>query len=139
VGRAAVSNWRRRHDDFPRPVGGSPTSPTFDLAEVRAWLEANGRRVANAPGTARLSASGAGLATVVASLLPDKPEVVLDPVCDAGTLLAGAARRFGDTTVYAGQDPDRAKVEAARRALSEAGVNAAGIVVGSPFLDDTLG
>ena len=23
VGRAAVSNWRKRHADFPRPTGGT--------------------------------------------------------------------------------------------------------------------
>ncbi|WP_344332279.1 N-6 DNA methylase [Kitasatospora putterlickiae] len=38
VTRAAVSNWRRRHDDFPAPAGGGPTSPLFDPAEVNAWL-----------------------------------------------------------------------------------------------------
>jgi predicted DNA-binding transcriptional regulator AlpA len=38
VGRAAVSNWRKRHDDFPKPVGGTTTSPTFSLAEVEHWL-----------------------------------------------------------------------------------------------------
>ncbi|MEU9832651.1 N-6 DNA methylase [Streptosporangium sp. NPDC048047] len=38
VGRAAVSNWRRRFADFPQPVGGTATSPAFSLAEVRAWL-----------------------------------------------------------------------------------------------------
>lgn len=43
VGRAAVSNWRRRHGDFPAPVGGSSTSPSFDLTEVRAWLEREGK------------------------------------------------------------------------------------------------
>ena len=43
VGRAAVSNWRRRHDDFPRPVGGTDTSPSFDLTEIRAWLERQGK------------------------------------------------------------------------------------------------
>ncbi|WP_037579962.1 N-6 DNA methylase [Phaeacidiphilus oryzae] len=43
VGRAAVSNWRRRHADFPRPVGGSETSPAFSLTEVDAWLRAHGR------------------------------------------------------------------------------------------------
>src|SRR5260370_36147476 len=43
VGRAAVSNWRRRYPDFPIPVGGSPTSPTFDRAEVEAWLKATGK------------------------------------------------------------------------------------------------
>ena len=43
VGRAAVSNWRRRHADFPRPVGGSETSPAFSLAEVEGWLRAQGK------------------------------------------------------------------------------------------------
>ncbi|GGR27195.1 type II restriction endonuclease subunit M [Streptomyces griseomycini] len=38
VGRAAVSNWRRRHADFPKPVGGTETSPSFALAEVEHWL-----------------------------------------------------------------------------------------------------
>ncbi|KUP98248.1 hypothetical protein AC529_02045 [Thermobifida cellulosilytica TB100] len=38
VGRAAVSNWRRRYPDFPAPVGGTESSPLFDLAEVREWL-----------------------------------------------------------------------------------------------------
>ncbi|PZH18356.1 SAM-dependent methyltransferase [Streptomyces sp. NTH33] len=39
VTRAAVSNWRRRYDDFPAPTGGSANSPLFDLAEVQAWLD----------------------------------------------------------------------------------------------------
>lgn len=43
VGRAAVSNWRRRYPEFPRPAGGSPTSPTFDRAEVEAWLKVTGK------------------------------------------------------------------------------------------------
>ncbi|WP_116050581.1 N-6 DNA methylase [Amycolatopsis palatopharyngis] len=43
VGRAAVSNWRRRHEDFPRPVGGTASSPLFSLAEVQTWLRRNGK------------------------------------------------------------------------------------------------
>src|SRR5690349_11195141 len=43
VGRAAVGNWRRRYDDFPRPVGGSDSQPGFRLDEVRSWLQATGR------------------------------------------------------------------------------------------------
>ncbi|GLX20938.1 type II restriction endonuclease subunit M [Streptomyces lavendulae subsp. lavendulae] len=43
VGRAAVSNWRRRHPDFPKPVGGTETSPSFALPEVEAWLRAQGK------------------------------------------------------------------------------------------------
>ncbi|MFC8850660.1 MULTISPECIES: N-6 DNA methylase [unclassified Micromonospora] len=43
VGRAAVSNWRRRYADFPAPVGGTPASPSFDAAEVTDWLRRHGR------------------------------------------------------------------------------------------------
>ncbi|MFI7492692.1 N-6 DNA methylase [Micromonospora echinaurantiaca] len=43
VGRAAVSNWRRRFPDFPQPVGGSSASPLFALGEVEAWLTRHGK------------------------------------------------------------------------------------------------
>ncbi|MFC7884501.1 N-6 DNA methylase [Streptomyces sp. NPDC057376] len=43
VGRAAVSNWRRRHADFPKPAGGTETSPSFALAEVEGWLRTHGK------------------------------------------------------------------------------------------------
>lgn len=43
VGRAAVSNWRKRYPEFPKPAGGSPASPTFDRAEVVAWLTSTGK------------------------------------------------------------------------------------------------
>ncbi|MCK9894175.1 class I SAM-dependent DNA methyltransferase [Frankia sp. AgB32] len=43
VGRAAVSNWRRRYDAFPSPVGGNDTNPTFRWAAVADWLEHSGR------------------------------------------------------------------------------------------------
>ncbi|APT84402.1 N-6 DNA methylase [Corynebacterium aquilae] len=42
VSRAAVSNWRSRHEDFPAPA---PTStdrkPVFNYNDVVAWLEAH--------------------------------------------------------------------------------------------------
>ncbi|GGM63766.1 type II restriction endonuclease subunit M [Micromonospora sonchi] len=43
VGRAAVSNWRKRHPDFPAPVGGTAASPEFDLTQVEQWLRAQGK------------------------------------------------------------------------------------------------
>ncbi|APU12629.1 N-6 DNA methylase [Actinoalloteichus fjordicus] len=46
MGRAAVSNWRRRHDDFPQPVGGTASSPLFLLREVESWLRRHGKPVA---------------------------------------------------------------------------------------------
>ncbi|MCI0384486.1 N-6 DNA methylase [Streptomyces sp. CNQ085] len=43
VGRAAVSNWRRRHDTFPARIGGTDTGPQFSLAEIEQWLRENGK------------------------------------------------------------------------------------------------
>ncbi|MBB4931108.1 SAM-dependent methyltransferase [Lipingzhangella halophila] len=43
VRRPAVSNWRRRYADFPRPVSGSSTNPLFSLAEVERWCRDHGK------------------------------------------------------------------------------------------------
>jgi hypothetical protein len=50
VGRAAVSNWRRRFPDFPEPVGGSSASPLYALSEVEAWLHRHGKQFELMPG-----------------------------------------------------------------------------------------
>ncbi|MFE6864491.1 N-6 DNA methylase [Nocardia sp. NPDC057668] len=50
--RATVSNWRRRHADFPKPTpGSSETRPTFDLNEVQEWLVAHGVEATESPAT----------------------------------------------------------------------------------------
>lgn len=38
VSRAAVSNWRHRHADFPAPHGGTEANPEFRLVDIEAWL-----------------------------------------------------------------------------------------------------
>ena len=38
-----MSNWRKRYDSFPPPVGGTSASPQFDLAEVERWLAEQGK------------------------------------------------------------------------------------------------
>ncbi|MGV9527965.1 N-6 DNA methylase [Streptomyces cellulosae] len=87
VGRAAVSNWRRRHADFPRPVGGTETSPAFALAEVEEWLRRH-RKLAEVPLKERVWQQLAGhpdgpvTALVHAGcallLIHDRPRVWLD-------------------------------------------------------------
>lgn len=54
VGRAAVSNWRRRYDSFPQPVGGTDASPQFALGEVEVWLRENGKFGSSAGALERL-------------------------------------------------------------------------------------
>lgn len=38
---SAVSNWRKRHEDFPTPRVKTAAGALFDLHEVEAWLLAN--------------------------------------------------------------------------------------------------
>jgi hypothetical protein len=79
VGRAAVSNWRRRHDDFPAPVSGTASNPRFALSEVEAWLRRNGKRY-------RLSAADRAWQR----LLSDGAELLLpERLAAAGTYLLG--------------------------------------------------
>lgn len=54
VGRAAVSNWRRRHSDFPEPVGGTDASPLFSLADAESWLLRHGKIDESSSGWDRL-------------------------------------------------------------------------------------
>jgi SAM-dependent methyltransferase len=74
VTRATVSNWRRRHPDFPAPSGGTDSSPLYDLQAVRAWLASRGHASAASPPeelrtTLRLHAPGGTSGTGSADLL----------------------------------------------------------------------
>ncbi|WTW94093.1 N-6 DNA methylase [Streptomycetaceae bacterium NBC_01309] len=104
VGRAAVSNWRRRFPDFPQPVGGTETSPTFSLAQVEGWLREQGKIAEVAPGEmlwrALVEASGdqdhaAVLAQVGEHLLHPGAGAPADPARGGprAALLRDAARR----------------------------------------------
>lgn len=126
VGRAAVSNWRRRHADFPAPTGGPPNSPTFSWPAVEKWLRSNGRLDASggrsAPGPQRSDPAVLDLGRCMVALLPRLGEgLVFDPACGDGALLVAACERFGPGVRYAGQDLDQVQVEAAREALARSG------------------
>lgn len=108
VGRAAVSNWRRRHEDFPRPVGGTASSPLFSLGEVEDWLRRNGKtfRVGTAERAwQRLRAAGddlllgARVAAAGAVLAPDT-DLPGDP--DPGLLDAPARRSLTELAAELG-------------------------------------
>ncbi|MFJ5557376.1 N-6 DNA methylase [Streptomyces sp. NPDC093250] len=74
VTRATVSNWRRRHEDFPAPSGGTDGSPLYDLQSVRAWLASRGHASAASPSeelrtTLRLRTQSGGSGTSEGLLL----------------------------------------------------------------------
>lgn len=146
VGRAAVTNWRRRYPDFPSPTVHDGTS-RFDWAEVSRWLAANGKgeqlaRVGRTETGTRVIAPAEGpalppvpaeppvarpspatlLARAMVSLLPplddvDDVPVVLDPACGVGDRLEAAADRYGDAVALVGRDDDESAITAARAAL----------------------
>ncbi|WP_411976796.1 helix-turn-helix transcriptional regulator, partial [Streptomyces sp. ICN988] len=119
VGRAAVSNWRRRHADFPKPVGGSETSPSFALADVEAWLRAQGK-LAEVPPRERVWQQLAGhpegpvTALVhtgcVLLLIHDRPTLWLDASAGSDERLAAMLPAALDQVLDArfGPAPERA-------------------------------
>ncbi|MFC8221900.1 N-6 DNA methylase [Streptomyces sp. NPDC057362] len=119
VGRAAVSNWRRRHADFPKPVGGTETSPSFALAEVEAWLRAQGK-LAEVPPRERVWQQLAGhpegpvTALVhtgcVLLLIHDRPTLWLDASAGSDERLAAMLPAALDQVLDArfGPAPERA-------------------------------
>ncbi|WP_203186704.1 N-6 DNA methylase [Streptomyces pratensis] len=98
VGRAAVSNWRRRHTDFPKPVGGTEASPSFALPEVEQWLRDQGKlaevplrervwqQVAGHPDGAVTALVHAGCALLI---VRDRPTAWLEITAVSDTRMAG--------------------------------------------------
>ncbi|MFF0461900.1 N-6 DNA methylase [Streptomyces mexicanus] len=100
VTRATVSNWRRRHDDFPAPSGGTDSSPLYDLQAVRSWLASRGHASAASPAeelrtTLRLHAQGGTAGTGTA---PGTADLLL--------LALAAARRPADELTTTDDLPD---------------------------------
>ena len=107
-GRAAVSNWRRRYEDFPQPIGGTANSPLFALAEVESWLAAQGKGIQVAEEERlwqqiRTIADDLQLSAVIAHLgaaltgAARSPDESLDPLRQATMSLA---KRLGPSDTF---------------------------------------
>ncbi|MFJ5142037.1 N-6 DNA methylase [Streptomyces sp. NPDC088707] len=123
VTRAAVSNWRRRYDDFPSPRGGGVNSPLFALDEVQDWL-ARQNKVQDISAEVRLwqalrAAYGEDVAVGVADVarhlsgqepapaLPSDAARLSDELArteSAGALVEGLVVRLADSAGRAGSD-----------------------------------
>ncbi|WP_327730519.1 N-6 DNA methylase [Streptomyces sp. NBC_00487] len=106
VTRATVSNWRRRHDDFPAPSGGTDSSPLYDLEAVRSWLAGRGHTSSASPSeelrtTLRLHAPASDSAT-----------------SDLLLLVLAAGRRSPDELTAFTELPDADVVEGADSAVA---------------------
>ncbi|WP_405390349.1 N-6 DNA methylase [Streptomyces sp. NBC_01102] len=138
VGRAAVSNWRRRHADFPRPVGGTDTSPSFSLPEIERWLRDQGK-LAEVPLRERvwqqLSGHPAGTVTALIHagcallLVRDRPTAWLEITAVSDARMAGVlpvaldevlTTRFGpERVVHTPSDADLLPSVPLLRAVAE--------------------
>lgn len=129
----AVSNWRRRHGDFPAPVGGTEKSPRFSLDEVREWLARQGRSVE--VGSQREFEHAVGTAAVTAPLadtLRNALLALLDHAGDEKTdergweqrLRADLARLSERQPGLAGADPGG--IDAAQATMLNSALDAAG-------------
>ncbi|MFG1942280.1 class I SAM-dependent DNA methyltransferase [Nonomuraea sp. NPDC048826] len=104
VGRAAVSNWRRRHDDFPLPIGGTANQPLFSLPQVEAWLRRYGKSYQLSLGDRawqRLKTAGdlrLGEAVAQAGALLTSRDTELEP--EQAKLVSELAERHGALTAY---------------------------------------
>ncbi|MFD0036719.1 N-6 DNA methylase [Streptomyces anulatus] len=119
VGRAAVSNWRRRHADFPQPVGGTAASPSFALADVEQWLRDQGKlaevplrervwqEVAGHPAGAAQALVHAGCALL---LVRDRPTAWLELTAASDERMADALPHAVDHVLTARLGPDTPSV-----------------------------
>lgn len=57
VAPSTVSNWRKRHANFPQPVGGAAGRPVFSEQEVRSWLAGRGIKAMSSSSVASLITS----------------------------------------------------------------------------------
>lgn len=115
VGRAAVSNWRRRHADFPRPVGGTAASPSFALSDVEQWLRDQGKlaevplrervwqEVAGHPAGAVQALVHTGCALL---LVRDRPTAWLELTAASDERMAGLLPHAVDHVLTARLGPD---------------------------------
>ncbi|WP_327178423.1 SAM-dependent methyltransferase [Streptomyces sp. NBC_01335] len=104
VGRAAVSNWRRRYDTFPPRIGGTDVSPHFSLTDIEKWLREN-KKLGKASSREWLWPRFEALG--------DRDETGL-AIAVAGRLLAGE-KSDGGWADDARSGPVRAAVELGRR------------------------
>ncbi|MFE9825367.1 N-6 DNA methylase [Streptomyces sp. NPDC005791] len=104
VGRAAVSNWRRRHESFPSRIGGTDVSPQFSLSEVEQWLRDNGK-LRDVAGREFLwprfealgsrDASGLAIAEAARRMRSPRARSTLADLSEEARDLAGEAARLG--------------------------------------------
>ena len=96
VSRQAVSNWRARASDFPKPVAELKAGPVFRRSQIRSWLRTRRVPLTHVISTINLKGGVGKTTTTVAlaetlSVKRRKRVLVidLDPQTNATTMLIG--------------------------------------------------
>ncbi|MGX4733441.1 N-6 DNA methylase [Kitasatospora griseola] len=150
VTRATVSNWRRRHENFPAPSGGTDTSPLYDLEKIRTWLASRGQPTAATPSselrtTLRLrERAGAGMSDLLLLVLaaarrPTDPHALSDAdlVKHANGAAAGFADVVPDTEPVRFTDADAPALRALLLCVRDEGAQTALGVLAERELEDS--
>lgn len=96
VSPAAVTNWRKRYEDFPKPIAILKAGPIFQKEEIEKWYRRRNHMdtkivaLINLKGGVAKTTTTVGLAHVLASEYEKKVLVIdLDPQTNATTMLIG--------------------------------------------------
>lgn len=96
VSPAAVTNWRSRFDDFPRPISILKSGPVFRAEQIKKWYRRKNKMAAkviasiNLKGGVAKTTTTVGLAQVLSGVFGKKVLVIdLDPQTNATTMLIG--------------------------------------------------
>lgn len=96
VSSAAVTNWRKRFNDFPQPIAVLKAGPVFKAEEIEKWFrrkqKMDSKVIAsiNLKGGVAKTTTTVGLAQILAGSYEKKVLVIdLDPQTNATTMLIG--------------------------------------------------
>ena len=96
VSPAAVTNWRSRFDDFPRPILVLKSGPVFRAEQIKKWYRRRNKMATkviasiNLKGGVAKTTTTVGLAQALSGVFGKKVLVIdLDPQTNATTMLIG--------------------------------------------------
>ncbi len=97
VSTQAVNNWKKRYNDFPKPVAQVKAGEFFDEEQIVNWLKRRGKIMGaktiafiNLKGGVAKTTTTVGLATLLAGTFEKKVLVIdLDPQTNCTTMLIG--------------------------------------------------
>ena len=94
VSPAAVTNWRKRFTDFPKPVAVLKSGPVFKVEQIQNWYRRKNKMATrviasiNLKGGVAKTTTTVGLAQILSGVFGKRVLVIdLDPQTNATTML----------------------------------------------------